>query len=84
MTSYPLLFVRQYRSLLKEAQAFPIPKVSRKLQQNIRDSYILFRHETCSEALAALLTDGAASLRLMRQLRDLPAAHFHSVFGDLQ
>lgn len=70
-----------YKSLLKEAQAFPLEKVGRKIKRNIRDAYQIARLNENEEDAKRLLDQGEAVLRLLQQLRKLEETQFQAIFG---
>ena len=63
-----------YRRLLRDAQAFPVPPITRKLKYNYKEIFDLHRDEKDPERLMELKEAGEAALRVLRWLKHLPQA----------
>ena len=61
-----------YRELLRDARAFPLAPIRRKLEYNYREMFDLHRPVSCPEKQEELLGDGKAALRVLRWLKGLP------------
>ena len=64
--------IRLYRQLLRDARAFPLPPIRRKLEYNYREMFDLHKTESCPAKQQELLGDGKAALRVLRWLKALP------------
>ena len=64
--------INLYRKLLRDARAFPLPPIRRKLEYNYREMFDLHRTESCLAKQEELLGDGKAALRVLRWLKGLP------------
>lgn len=61
-----------YRRLLRDARAFPVPPIRRKLEYNYKEMFVLQRDEKDPERLQELMKAGEAALRVLRWMRHLP------------
>ena len=61
-----------YRRLLRDARAFPVPPIRRKLEYNYKEMFDLHRDERNPESISELMLAGEAALRTLKWLRDLP------------
>ena len=63
-----------FRRLARAAVAIPSRPVGRKVLFNLRELFLLYRHERDSSVLATLREDAAAALRVLTWLRSLAEA----------
>lgn len=61
-----------YRRLLRDARAFPVPPIRRKLEYNYKEMFDLHRDESNAERISELMLAGEAALRTLKWLRNLP------------
>ena len=71
-----------YRKLLREAGKVSAKNVSKKIKQNVRDMFLIYRTEEKPQKIEALLDEGENALLVLKGILSLSDDDARLLFSD--